>query len=78
MCGSPDWKWANIMPIYKSGPKDTAGNYRPISLTSIVCKVMESPLQDEIVNYLEQNNLIQLSQHRFSWRNSILTNLLKY
>ena len=36
-----DWKTANITPILKKGPKNEAGNYRPISLTSIPCKMLE-------------------------------------
>ena len=37
-----DWKAANVSPIHKNGNKNNAANYRPISLTSQICKVMES------------------------------------
>ena len=37
-----DWKTAVISPIFKKGNKNIAANYRPISLTSIICKIMES------------------------------------
>ena len=33
-----------VAPIYKKGAKSTAGNYRPVSLTSVVCKVTESTI----------------------------------
>ena len=36
-----DWKTANITAIFKKGSKNEPGNYRPVSLTSIVCKIME-------------------------------------
>src|SRR6218665_3361425 len=36
-----DWRDANIVPIYKKGNRSEPGNYRPVSLTCIVCKVME-------------------------------------
>ncbi|KAK4806811.1 hypothetical protein QYF61_005607 [Mycteria americana] len=36
-----DWKRANVIPIYKKGPKEDPGNYRPISLASVPEKVME-------------------------------------
>jgi len=34
-----DWKRANISPIYKKGARNEAGNYRPVSLTSVACKL---------------------------------------
>ena len=73
-----DWKRANVTPIFKSGAKGVPGNYRPVSLTCIVCKVMESVLRDAIVDFLAQNELLRLSQHGFMRRRSTLTNLLEY
>ena len=43
--------------------KSQVNNYRPVSLTSIVSKIMETILRDEIVSHLEGNNLISLDQH---------------
>jgi hypothetical protein len=74
----PRWKEANVTPIYKNGKKDTPGNYRPISLTSVIGKLMESILADKIVEYLERNNLLRSSQHGFRHRPSCLTNLLSF
>ena len=52
----PDnWKKANVIPLHKKGPKNLVENYRPISLTSIVCKTMEKFIRDIIwknTNYL--------------------------
>ena len=39
-----DWKHGNVTPIFKKGNKSDPGNYRPISLTSQICKVLESIL----------------------------------
>ena len=36
-----DWKCANVSPVFKKGSKKEAGNYRPVSLTSVPCKIME-------------------------------------
>ncbi|KAI0241542.1 hypothetical protein LSAT2_023838, partial [Lamellibrachia satsuma] len=45
-----DWKSANVTPIYKKkGTKSQTSNYRPVSLTSQVSKVMEAIIRDEIV-----------------------------
>ena len=72
------WKLANVAPIFKKGSKTAAGNYRPISLTCIICKVMESLIRDAIIQHLMDNALIQASQHGFMQRKSCLTNLLEY
>jgi len=44
-----DWLTANICPIYKKGRCDDASNYRPISLTSICCKVLEHIIYHNII-----------------------------
>ena len=52
-------------------------NYRPISLTSIVCKLMERIIRDEIMNHLVLNKLIVNEQHGFVYRKNCTTNLLE-
>jgi len=73
-----DWKTANITPIHKGGSMHQASNYRPISLTSLICKIMEALLRDEIVRHLENNRLIHESQHGFRRGRSCLTNILAF
>ncbi len=46
-----DWKLADVTPISKKGTKGDPGNYRPISLTSVPCKVLESIVKDRIIIY---------------------------
>ena len=60
-----EWKLANVTPLFKKGDKSNPGNYRPISLTSVVCKLMESILRDKIVEFLEKNNIIRDSHTVF-------------
>ena len=48
-----DWKRAHVTPIFKKGSKEDDGNYRPISLTSLVCKLLESIIKNEIQEHLE-------------------------
>jgi hypothetical protein len=52
-----EWKSANITAIFKKGSKRVAGNYRPVSLTSVVCKLMETVVRNSLVNYMQDNNL---------------------
>ena len=49
-----DWKIANVTSIFKKGSKLTAGNYRPVSLTSQVWKIMEYCLKDIIIEHLNK------------------------
>jgi ribonucleases P/MRP protein subunit RPP40 len=73
-----DWKTANVTAIYKKGDKGNPVNYRPVSLTSNVGKIMERIIKDEIVTLLEKNQSIRNSQHGFRHRRSCLTNLLTF
>ena len=70
------WNDANNTPIHKKGLKSKAENYRPISLTSIPCKLLEELIKDQIIYHLKVNNLISSVQHGFTERRSCLTNLL--
>jgi hypothetical protein len=73
-----DWKSANVTPIFKKGAKSEPGNYRPVSLTSICCKLLESILRDVLMDHLERNKLINQSQHGFMPKKSCGTNLLEF
>ena len=70
------WKEANVTPLFKKGEKCKPGNYRPVSLTSVLCKVMESIIRDDIIQHLERNNLLSECQHGFVAGRSCTTNLL--
>ena len=73
-----DWRCANVVPIYKSGPKGEPVNYRPISLTSVVVRVMERILKNKMLLYLRSNKIINPSQHGFLPKKSTSTNLNEY
>ena len=57
-----DWKYSTITAIYKKGPKSDVGNYRPVSLTSVICKVLESIIR---MTHLPKNELLSSQQHGF-------------
>ena len=73
-----DWKLSNVTAIFKKGDKTDAGNYRPISLTCIICRILESILRDSIIIHLQHYQLIAKSQHGFLPHRSCLTNLLEF
>jgi hypothetical protein len=73
-----DWKKANVVPIFKKGAKADAANYRPISLTCVCCRVMESIIKEDIVRHLDMNKIIKNSQHGFKAGRSCSTNLLEF
>ena len=72
-----DWRSANVTPIHKKGDRTDPSNYRPVSLTSQVCKVMESLIRDHVLNHLTENNILRDEQHGFREGRSCLTNLLE-
>ena len=68
---------AHVTPLYKhAGSRLQVENYRPFSLTSIVCKVFESISKDEIMAHLLKNNLICDNQHGFLPKRSTQSNKL--
>eukprot|EP00061_Rhincodon_typus_P015441 g43121.t1 len=48
-----DWKIANVTPLFKKGVRQKMGSYRLISLTSVVGKILEPIVKDEISEYFE-------------------------
>ena len=71
-----DWCKANVTPIYKKGDKSLASNYRPISLTCILCKVLEHILASNIVRHLDGQGLMYDLQHGFREKRSCETQLI--
>jgi len=65
-----DWKTATVIPIFKKGNKHDASNYRPVSLTSVLCKMLKSIIRDTVVARLDKQGLYDDCR-------STLTNLLE-
>ena len=72
-----DWRSSNICPIFKKGKRDSVSNYRPISITCILCKVMEGIMKDHITDYFRDNSLFNTSQYGFIRGRSTTSQLLK-
>lgn len=71
-------KDATIAPIHKGDSRAIPKNYRPISLTSHLTKIFERLLRDEIVGFMEQNQLMNPNQHGFRTGRSCLTQLIEH
>ena len=70
------WKEAEVSPIFKKGDKHLPGNYRPVSLTSVICKVFEGFVRNSLFNHLVENDLLSDSQFGFCKGRSCVTQLL--
>jgi len=72
-----DWRIAHVVHIFKKGDRTNRENYRPVSLTCVPCKVMESIIKDALIKHLESNQLLCKQQHGFQKGRSCLTNFLE-
>ena len=71
------WSLANITPLHKNGSRSDPSNYRPISLTSVTCKLMEKLVKQALFNHLFSHNLLSSKQHGFLNNKACVTNLLE-
>jgi len=72
-----DWKIGNITAAFKKGNKSDPSNYRPISLTSTICKVMESIIRDHIMDFFFQITTFSKNQFGFIKGRSTALQLLR-
>ena len=65
-CKFPDqWKLAKIIPLYKKNEVSLAKNYRPVSLLCTISKILERAIADQMMRYLEMNNILHPAHHGF-------------
>jgi len=75
----PDvWRQAYITPGFKKGDATQVCNYRPISLSCTLCKLMESVIKDQLISRLVSKGLMNKHQHGFISKHSTKTNLLEF
>ncbi len=72
-----DWKLAHITPLHKKGSTLSVENYRPVSLTSIVCKICKRVVRDQIMFHFLSEKLLVDEQHGFVPFRSCTTNLVE-
>jgi len=71
-----DWRDALIVPVFKKGEKHQPSNYRPVSLTSVVCKVLEHVVYSSVMRFYDQHHILTEAQHGFRARRSCESQLL--
>ena len=72
----PEWKEANVVPIFKKGDKSHASNYRPVSLTVVTCKMLEHIICSSIHKHLEKHRILTDAQHGFRKKRSCESQLM--
>ena len=60
-----DWQKASFTPIFKTGSRSDPANYRPVSLTSIHCRMLEHIVHSNIMRHLEKYKVLNDEQHGF-------------
>ena len=71
------WTSANVVPLFKKGNKEDPANYRPISLTCILCKVLEHIVASNLSDHFDKHNILYDLQHGFRQRRSCETQLIQ-
>ena len=71
------WKVATVTPVHKAGPKNLSENYRPISITSQMSKLLEKIVRKHLLGHLEDTNILSNHQHGFCNKRSCMSNLLE-
>ena len=72
-----DWRTGSIVAVHKTRNKNDPANYRPISLTCVICKIMESIIRDSIIHYFFANRFFSDKQYGFIKGRSITLQLLR-
>ena len=72
-----EWKISHVTPVFKKGAPTDPSNYRPISLNSCCCKILESIIAQDLLEFLDTHKLISKHQHGFLKKHSTTTNLLE-
>ncbi len=73
-----DWKKAEVIPLYKKGDTRDLGNYRPVGLTSVICKAQERLVRQAMYQHMVANSILSDAQHGFVHQRSCLSNLLSF
>ena len=70
-------KKAKVTAIHKKGDRNLCNNYRPVSLTSVICKMLETVVKDKLMQYFKSKNLLSICLRGFCSSHSCDTQLLQ-
>ena len=74
----PDrWKIARITPIYKSGAKNDTNNCKPISILSVLSKLFEKIAHDQLIDFLQSNEIQMENQFAFRKLHSTINSIVE-
>ena len=71
-----DWRCANVTAIFKKGDRTTPANYRPVSLTSVPCKLMEHIIFSNVMSHCDEHEILKHYQHGFRRKHSCESQLI--
>ena len=71
-------KTAHVTPLFKSGNRTSPNNYRPVSITPIISKIMERIIKNHIENHIQKYDIMSASQHGFCKGKSTSSNLVTF
>jgi len=54
-----DWREASVVPLFKKGDKHQPANYRPVSLNSITCKLLEHVVHSNVMKHFDKHNILK-------------------
>ena len=77
-CTPQYWKIAYVSPIFKKGARNKAENYRLVSLTSVLCKLIKSFVKDSIITHMKAEYFLSSKQYGFMNGRYTTTQLFSY
>ena len=70
------WKKANVIPVHRKSEKYIVNNYRPVSPLPLACKIFEKAIYNNLLNYIERENLLNINQSGFHANGSCINQLI--